>query len=94
MGKITKLGAAALLLGLLTWPGERKTESPAAVESPYTLREYEGCVAIYCGGDELPGTVTDIEVRLLPSRDREMLRHGLGATDVQELSRLLEDLGS
>lgn len=94
MGKITKLGMLALLLGLLVWPAEREEESKVPPESPYTLREYEGCVAIYCSGDEMPGTVTDIEVRLLPSRDREMLRHGLGATDMQELSRLLEDLGS
>ena len=93
MGKVTKLGLLALLLGLLLRPGEPEV-GHAAEESPYTLREYEGCVAIYCSGDELPGTVTDIEVRLLPSRDRELLRRGLGATDLQELSRLLEDLGS
>jgi len=94
MGKKRMWAALLVLLGLLLWPKERETESVIMEESPYTLREYEGCVAIYCGGEMQPGTVTDIEVRLLPARDREMLREGLGADDLRELSRLLEDLGS
>ena len=94
MGKKRKRAALLVLLGLLLLPKEQETESSAVKESLYTLREYEGCVAIYCSGEAQPGTVTDIEVRLLPARDRELLRGGLGATDLQELSRLLEDLGS
>ena len=94
MGRKLKRTALFVLLGLLLLPGERETESAAAEECLYTLREYEGCVAIYSGGEAQPGTVTDIEVRLLPAQDRELLRGGLGATDLQELSRLLEDLGS
>jgi len=94
MGKKRMWAALLVLLGLLLWPKERETESVIMEESPYTLREYEGCVAIYCSGETLPGTVTDIEVRLLPERDREQLQSGLGAADMQELSRLLEDLGS
>ena len=93
MGKWVKCALPLLLLGLLMLPGQRK-EEPVAQPSAYTLREYEGCVAIYCGGEAQPGTVTDIEVRLLPSHDREMLRTGLSAADLRELSRLLEDLGS
>jgi len=93
MGKGAKTALPLLLLTLLLLPGGR--EEPESVGSAaYTLREYEGCVAIYCGGEMQPGTVTDIEVRLLPARDREMLREGLGADDLRELSRLLEDLGS
>ena len=94
MGKKLKWTVLFVLLGLLLLPGEQETETAAVPESFYTLREYEGCVAIYCGGESQPGTVTDIEVRLLPAQDRELLRGGLGATDLQELSRLLEDLGS
>ena len=93
MGKWLKCTLPLLLLGLLMLPGQRK-EEPVAAPSAYTLREYEGCVAIYCGGEAQPGTVTDIEVRLLPSRDRELLRSGLSAADLRELSCLLEDLGS
>lgn len=94
MGKRMKAAALFALLGLLLLPGEREAEGTGAETSPYTLREYEGCVAIYCGGAVQPGTVTDIEVRLLPARDRELLRCGVDAADLQELSRLLEDLGS
>ena len=93
MGKWVKRTLLLLLLGLLMLPGRSEEES-AAVPAAYTLREYEGCVAIYCGGEAVPGTVTDIEVRLLPSYDREMLSSGVDAADLRELSRLLEDLGS
>ena len=93
MGKWVKPALPLLLLGLLMLPGRRE-ESECAEPAAYTLREYEGCVAIYCAGETQPGTVTDIEVRLLPGHDREMLRSGLTAADLPELSRLLEDLGS
>ena len=93
MGKRAGIALLALLAGVLLLPGSRE-EEPVAGPAAYTLREYEGCVAIYCGSEVLPGTVTDIEVRLLPSHDREMLRSGLDAADMGELSRLLEDLGS
>ena len=93
MGKKWKRAVLILLLGLLALPRRQEPEE-TVLPSPYTLREYEGCVAVYCGGEEAPSTVTDIEVRLLPSRDREMLDTGLSAEDLQELSRLLEDLGS
>lgn len=92
MKKWVKFAAPGLLLALLALGGERAEEAP--LPSPYTLREYEGCVAVYRGAEEAPSTVTDIEVRLLPRHDREMLGSGLSAADLQELSRLLEDLGS
>ena len=93
MGKWVKYILPLLLPGLLLLPGQSREEEPAH-SAAYTLREYEGCVAIYRGSETMPGTVTDIEVRLLPSHDRELLRAGVDAADLRELSRLLEDLGS
>jgi len=90
--KRTTALCALVLLGLLLLP-EDAEKAPEPV-SPYTLREYQGCVAVYRGAEVDPSAVTDIEVRLLPSRDRELLGCGLAAADVQELNRLLEDLGS
>lgn len=91
--------AVSVLALLLSFTPVAKVEGvtvPALQgECAYVLREYEGCVAIYCGErSAVPTTVTDIEVRMLPEQDRRLLSGGIGVDDPGELSMLLEDLGS
>ncbi len=83
-----------LVLSLLP-DGAARSAAAVEPESAYVLREYDGCVAIFCGGKTaVPATVTDIEVRLLPEWDRQALAAGIAVDDPRELSMLLEDLGS
>ena len=87
--KAAALAAAAVLLGAGALGAQ---EEP---EETWVLREYQGCVAVFPGGGgEVPERVTDIQVRLLPALDRDMLSGGITAENARELSALLDDLGS
>ena len=64
-------------------------------EGLYVLGEVGGNVAVF-GADDLknPISVTDIEVRSLRSADRALIQNGLISATQEEISSLLEDLGS
>lgn len=52
-------------------------------------------VAVFDGqNSSVPPTVTDIEIKTLPSADRECLENGIRASSREEMLLLLEDLGS
>lgn len=89
--------AAASLLAVLASLGvlPGNDSIPTAAESVYTLRAWDGCVAVFCPPDaEAPVTLTDIRVRDLPLHDRLALTGGIAAADYGEVARLLEDFGS
>ena len=102
LAAVTALTSAALALGAedsaSPSPGESAPpeETPAQTreESPFVLREFEGRVAVYAPGRDIPLSVTAIEVGTLRERDRSLLRRGLAAESREELLMLLEDLGS
>lgn len=57
----------------------------------YTLKEYQGNLAVYLEGVDQPFRITDVDVRTLPQMDREALSDGIEANGIDELNRLLED---
>ncbi|MCD7844778.1 MAG: hypothetical protein LUG57_02815 [Oscillospiraceae bacterium] len=82
----------AVLAGLGLWPEE---DVSASAEQGYLLREWEGCVGVFCPPDAAsPVMVTDIQVRGLPISDRLSLAGGVGAEDYGGVIQLLEDFGS
>lgn len=91
-------GTAGLLAaGLLLFFGAMRVPAEAEPPAPhpaYTLREYDGRLAVFEAGEEEPVRVLDLEVRLLPPYDQGLLRTGIEAADEQELRRLLEDYTS
>ncbi|MCC8358075.1 MAG: hypothetical protein LJU34_09685 [Oscillospiraceae bacterium] len=87
---IASLGAVLAGLGLL--PEE---DVSASAEQGYLLREWDGCVGVFCPPDaQSPVMVTDIQVRGLPISDRISLASGIAAEDYGGVIRLLEDFGS
>lgn len=73
------------------WFSEPAVAATASAE-PYVAQSSEGRLVVTRGGEIV--VRTDIDVRSLPSADREALEDGILLPDAQALARLLEDYGS
>ena len=101
LAAVTALTSAALALGaedsVSVPPAESAPAEGAPAETqnaPFVLREFEGRVAVFSPGRDMPLSVTGIELSTLRKQDRELLFEGLAAGNREELLMLLEDLGS
>ncbi len=65
--------------------------SSSQTEERYTIREYQGNIAVFMEGVDRPFRITDVDVRTLPKMDQEQLSEGIEVTSTEELNRLLED---
>ncbi len=88
--------AALALFALIVIPLTGMRESPAAKApaqqtAAYTVREYEGRIAVFEGDAAAPSRVLPTEVTQLPEEDRQLLGQGLCASTQAELQRILED---
>ena len=72
----------------------QKAEYASAQDEEYFLRDWEGYVAVFRGGEDTPAELTDIETATLNNVDREKLRTGIPAAGKAELLSLLEDFSS
>ena len=57
----------------------------------YIIGEYNGKVACFEKGTDEPFIITDVYIKYLPERDKELLRDGIELDDAKLLSRVLED---
>jgi len=57
----------------------------------YTLKEYNGFLALFIDGNSTPEAVYSVPVASLPEADRKMLTDGISVTDISLLQSLLED---
>lgn len=73
------------------WFAEPAVTATASAE-PYVAQSSEGRLVVTRGGEIV--IRTDIDVRSLPSADREALEDGILLPDAQSLARLLEDYSS
>ncbi len=72
-----------------------KPQKATSVPSGYTVKEYEGRIAVFKSNSENPIKIIDgIYVRDLPSFDRELLQSGINVDSDAELNQLLEDYDS
>ena len=88
------LGLSAVLLLCLFLPKTNnyfQNESSTA-QNTYTVREYEGQIAIFSDDGEMPVKVFDTSVSTLPKSDRELLELGITVENPEELQRIIEDL--
>lgn len=87
------IGLLAVILLCIYLPTEsistQNEELP--VSDKYTLREYEGQVAVFSEGSELPVKVFDTSVSALPQCDREQLKLGITVETPEELQKIIED---
>ena len=66
----------------------------AASPAAYTLREYEGKLAVFRGDSRAPYQIYDVSVSTLPEYDRTLLKEGIPADTPAQLDRLIEDYTS
>ncbi len=57
----------------------------------YTLKDYNGKLAVYINDSETPERILDSDTAALPLNDREKLKKGIGGLSEAELFRLIED---
>lgn len=65
--------------------------SETQADAAYTLREYNGFLALFTDGNSLPDAVYSVPIDSLPEADRKSLADGINVNNTQELQRLLED---
>ena len=91
------LAILALAVALLYTP-PASTVLPASQEdpeaAPYTVRAYQGYVAVFTGNEETPSQITGIRVSLLPLQDQLELAEGISLQSEAALAALLEDYGA
>lgn len=63
-------------------------------EVNYTIREYDGKVAVFRGESTLPYMIADCELSLLSDYDRAMLANGITMKTEAEVNTYLEDITS
>ena len=57
----------------------------------YTLKEYNGFLALFLNENTEPQAIYSVNVASLPQTDRNMLSHGITVSDLSALQQLLED---
>lgn len=60
----------------------------------YTIREYEGKIAVFKNSDKKPMTVYESYTSLLPPQDRQKLQNGITVDNTTDLQEIIEDYTS
>lgn len=71
-----------------------QVQSGEQIETPYTIREYNGNIAVFKGAAEVPEELYEVPVETLPEEDIKNLKNGIKVSDEKQLRRLIEDLTS
>ena len=73
-----------------TYENEEKTNQ----QEIYTIKEFEGRIAVFKNSDKAPFTVYESYVSLLPPQDRQRLQNGIRVDNTTDLQKILEDYTS
>ncbi|MBQ8683366.1 MAG: hypothetical protein IJ518_02475 [Clostridia bacterium] len=87
------LAAAAVIL-FLVFRFVLPPQETAGRAAPYTIRAWEGQVAVFQGDQPFPMQVFDSFVEALPEELRQKVLKGIPVEDEAQLSLLLEDYTS
>ena len=60
----------------------------------YTIKEYEGKIAVFKNYDKTPFTVYEAYISLLPPQDRQRLQNGIKVDNTTDLQKIIEDYTS
>lgn len=86
--------ALSLIMSAFAMTSGNGKGSDQPPQDGYLIREYEGKIAVFTTADDELIVLTDIEVKNLPSIDRESLQNGIFMQNSVELAQILEDFGS
>lgn len=65
-----------------------------AKQDYYTIKEYEGKIAVYKNAEASPYVIYDSYTSLLPEQDRQRLKKGIVTDDTEYLQKVIEDYTS
>ncbi len=71
----------------------QQTSEPEA-QHMYEMGIWEGKVAVFLPGTDMPMRITEMPVTSLPAADQQALKDRIPVYDAQELASFLEDYGS
>lgn len=71
----------------------QQTSEPEA-QHMYEMGIWEGKVAVFLPGTDMPMRITEMPVTSLPTADQQALKDRIPVYDAQELASFLEDYGS
>lgn len=97
LAAVTVLCAAVAVIAGTAGALPQALPQPAAAPVPaacYTLREYEGGIAVFFGSADLPALRFDIPVYTLPAADQALLQRGITVETQEEFQQLIEDYTS
>ena len=60
----------------------------------YTIKEYDGKIAVFRNNDSKPMEVYESYVSLLPEADRQKLQNGITVDNTRDLQEIIEDYTS
>lgn len=73
---------------------ETQVTSAVVTTVRYTLRDYNGKLALFIGDEDIPSEVYDVMTKSFGEEDREMLRRGIIVDTEEEMRGLVEDYTS
>ncbi len=71
-----------------------ENEEKAKQQVIYTIKEYEGKIAVFKNSDKKPYTVYEAYTSLLPEQDRQRLQKGIKVDNTTDLQKIIEDYTS
>lgn len=66
-------------------------ENPYSSNDYYILTEYDGRLAVFIDGENMPVTVYNTYTDTLPQQDKELIQKGIRVEGTEKLQRLIED---
>ncbi len=66
----------------------------SVTENYYTVRDFNGKVAVFKNDETTPTTVFEAYTSLLPEKDRQRLQNGIRVENKEELQKIIEDFTS
>ena len=82
----------AVILIPMTGMGQNPSAEPSSQASAgYTVRDYQGKIAVFEGSAQEPSQVLSIETATFPQEDQQLLKVGIHAASKADLQRILED---
>ncbi len=73
---------------------KQQTRQQIINDEYYTVKDYNGKIAVFKNSENIPITVYDSYTSLLPEYDKKLLKEGIRVKDTNELQKIIEDYTS
>lgn len=73
---------------------EKVIDNPYLANDYYTIAEYQGKIAVFKNGENVPMDIYNVYVSTLPQHDKTLLEQGIKIETPEELQKIIEDYTS